>query len=74
MFLTIAKVLLVAFLIVSVAVLVARGIRRSRANRTDPRWARRHQGQPGHEASIRGVMPFTPLPDPIDPDDPTNPP
>jgi hypothetical protein len=57
------KVLLVAFLAISVVVLVVVGVRRSRANRADPRWSQPHQGQPDHTASIRGVMPKTPLPD-----------
>ena len=56
------KALLVVFLVVAVAALVIRGIRRSRANRGDPQWSQPHQGQPGHLASIRGVMPKTPLP------------
>ncbi|WP_431240959.1 hypothetical protein ACQ86B_28980 (plasmid) [Mycolicibacterium aichiense] len=62
MWLTVFKVLLVTFLVVSVAVIVVVGVRRSRANRGDPRWSQPHQGQPGHLASIRGVMPKTPRP------------
>ncbi len=62
MWLTLFKVLLVTFLVVSVVVIVVVGVRRSRANRGDPRWSQSHQGQPGHLASIRGVMPKTPPP------------
>lgn len=56
------KVLLVAFLVVAVGALVIRGKRRSRANRANPQWSQPHQGQPGHVASLRGVMPTTPSP------------
>ena len=62
MWLIALKALLVIFLVVAVGVLVIRGIRRSRANRGDPRWSQPHQGQPGHMASLHGVMPKTPLP------------
>lgn len=62
MLLTLLKVLLVTFLVASVVVIVVVGVRRSRANRSDPRWSQPHQGQPGHLASIRGVMPKTPRP------------
>jgi hypothetical protein len=62
MWLTVLKVLLVTFLVVSAVIIVVVGVRRSRANRGDPRWSQPHQGQPGHLASIRGVMPKTPQP------------
>ena len=62
MWLIALKALLVVFLVVAVGVLVIRGIRRSRANRGDPRWSQPHQGQPGHLASLHGVMPKTPRP------------
>lgn len=62
MWLTLFKVLLVTFLVVSAVVIVTVGVRRSRANRADPRWSQPHQAQPGHLASIRGVMPKTPRP------------
>ncbi|MBB3606179.1 hypothetical protein FHT40_005868 [Mycolicibacterium sp. BK556] len=65
MWLTLLKILLVIFLVGSAAVIVVVGVRRSRANRGDPRWSQQHQGQPGHLASIRGIMPKTPLPPPF---------
>lgn len=62
MWLTAVKALLVVFLVVAVGALVIRGMRRSRANRDNPQWSQPHHGQPGHVASLRGVMPKTPLP------------
>jgi hypothetical protein len=69
MWLTLLKVFLVAFLAAGVTVVVVVGVRRSRANRGDPSWSRRAGGQPGYEASIRGNMPATPLPEWVDWDD-----
>lgn len=69
MWLIAVKVLLVVFLTLSMAVLVVASVRRSRANRGDPRWMRRAGGQPGYEASVRGNMPATPLPEWVDWDD-----
>ncbi|GAC1646862.1 MAG: hypothetical protein NVS4B6_21110 [Mycobacterium sp.] len=62
MWLVAAKALLVIFLVVAVGALTIRGMRRSRANRGNPQWSQPHQGQPDHIASLRGVMPKTPLP------------
>jgi hypothetical protein len=59
----------VAGLAISLAVLVIAGVRRSGANRGNPDWFRRPGGQPGHQTSIRGDMPNTPLPEWIDWDD-----
>lgn len=56
------KIALIAFVVSGVIALVTRGVRRSRANRLDPRW-NEHIGQPGYEASAFGAMPTTPLPD-----------
>jgi hypothetical protein len=69
MWLTTFKVALVAGLAISLAVLVIAGVRRSRANRGNPDWFQRPGGQPGHQASMRGYMPNTPLPEWIDWDD-----
>jgi hypothetical protein len=69
MWLIVLKVILVGVLTLGVAVLVVAGVRRSRANRGDPRWTRRASGQPGYEASVRGTMPETPLPDWVDGND-----
>ena len=66
MWLTLFKALLVVGLAIGLVVMTLVGVRRSRANRGDPRWSRRPGGQPGHEASIRGNMPATPLPEWID--------
>ncbi|WP_322858514.1 hypothetical protein U8D42_19770 [Mycobacterium europaeum] len=60
--LLILKVALIAFLAGGVVVLIARGVRRSRANRSNPQW-RGGRTQPGYEASINGAMPNTPLPE-----------
>jgi hypothetical protein len=60
------KIVLIAWLAVGLTTLVIAGIRRSRANRGDSRWSRRAGGQPGYEASIRGNMPVTPLPEWVD--------
>lgn len=62
MLLLVLKVALLAFIIVGTVALITRGVRRSRANRLDPRWNPR-SGQPGYEASVSGAMPNTPLPE-----------
>ena len=62
------KVALIAYIIGGVAALVIHGVRRSRANRLDPRW-NFYRGYPGYEASVLGVMPNTPLPEWVDWDD-----
>ena len=69
MWLTLLKVLLIAWLTIGLTVVVVMGVRRSRANRGDPNSTRRTRGQPGYEASIRGNMPATPLPEWVDWDD-----
>ncbi|OSC30702.1 hypothetical protein B8W69_06605 [Mycobacterium vulneris] len=56
------KIALVAFIVGGVIALVTRAVRRSRANRLDPRW-NGQVGQPGYEASAFGAMPNTPLPE-----------
>lgn len=56
------KVALIAFVVGGVIALITRGVRRSRANRLDPRW-NENIGQPGYEASAFGAMPTTPLPE-----------
>jgi hypothetical protein len=58
----VAKIALLVFVIGGGAAIVIRGIRRSRANRRDPRW-NEHRGQPSHEASAHGTMPPIPLPE-----------
>jgi hypothetical protein len=63
------KVLLIAWPAIGLRIMVIMGVRRSRANRGDPNWTRRTGGQPGYEASIRGNMPVTPLPERVDWDD-----
>lgn len=63
------KVLLIGWLTIGLTVVVIIGVRRSRTNRGDPKWSRRPGGQPGYEASIRGNMPATPLPEWVDRDD-----
>lgn len=60
--LLVLKVALLAPIVGGTVALIARGIRRSRANRTDPQW-KAYTGQPGYEASARGAMPNTPLPE-----------
>ncbi|WP_082978581.1 hypothetical protein [Mycobacterium sp. 1081908.1] len=60
--LLILKIALLAFIVAGAAALITRGIRRSRANRLDPRW-KGPSGQPGYEAQAFGAMPNTPLPD-----------
>jgi hypothetical protein len=60
--LLVLKVALIAFVVGGTIALITRGIRRSRANRLDPRW-KGHGGQPGYEASAFGAMPNTPLPE-----------
>ena len=69
MWLTAFKVFLVAFLVVSVGVIVFVGVRRSRANRGDPDWTPRVT-QPSHLQSLRGTMPAMPRPEWAD--DPEN--
>jgi hypothetical protein len=56
------KLALVAVIVGGVIALITRGVKRSRANRSDPRW-NEHRTQPGYEASARGVAPNTPLPE-----------
>jgi hypothetical protein len=68
MWLTLLKVLLIVWLAVGLTVIVIVGVRRSRANRGDPNWSRRTGKQSGYEASIRGSMPATPLPEWVDRD------
>jgi hypothetical protein len=58
----VAKIALLVFVIGGAAAIVIRGIRRSRANRGDPRW-NEHRSQPSHEASAHGAMPRIPLPE-----------
>ncbi|MCV7444956.1 hypothetical protein H7K33_22220 [Mycobacterium paraense] len=60
--LLVVKVALVVFIVAGTVALITRGIRRSRANRSDPRW-KGPSGQPGYEASAFGAMPNTPLPE-----------
>jgi len=62
------KVALIAFIVGGIAALIIRGVRRSRANRLDPRW-NFYRGYPGHEASVMGAMPNTPIPEWVDWDD-----
>lgn len=64
----ILKVALIAFIVGGTAALIIRGVRRSRANRLDPRW-NAHRSPPGYEASVMGVMPNTPLPEWVNWDD-----
>lgn len=52
--LIVLKVALIAFVVGGVIALITRGVRRSRANRSDPRW-NENIGQPGYEASAFGV-------------------
>lgn len=59
--LLVLKVALIAFVVGGTIALITRGIRRSRANRLDPRW-KGHGGQPGYEASAFGAMPNTRFP------------
>ncbi|OBI34486.1 hypothetical protein A5709_20210 [Mycobacterium sp. E1386] len=56
------KVLLIAFIVGGAVALVVRAVRRSRANRLDPRW-KVGGTQPGYVASAHGTMPNTPLPE-----------
>jgi hypothetical protein len=60
--LLILQVALIAFIVVGTVALISRGVRRSRAHRSDPRW-NGHSAQPGHEATARGAMPNTQLPE-----------
>jgi hypothetical protein len=69
MWLTLLKALLIVWLAIGLTVIVIVGVRRSRANRGSPNWSGRTGGQPGYEASIRGSMPATPLPEWVDRDD-----
>jgi hypothetical protein len=64
----ILKVALLLFIVGGVAAIIARGVRRSRANRGDPNW-NSSRAQPGFEASAHGAMPRTPLPEWVDWDD-----
>lgn len=66
--LLVLKVAVIAFIIGGTVALLTRGVRRSRANRLDPRW-KGYTGQPGYEASAYGVMPNTPLPEWVQWDD-----
>lgn len=66
-----AKVALMVFITGAAIAVVIRGVRRSNANRGDPRW-NDHQGQPGYEASAHGAMPRTPLPEWVHWDDEDN--
>ncbi|MCV7348418.1 hypothetical protein H7J91_28505 [Mycolicibacterium rhodesiae] len=61
----ILKVALLVFIVGGVVAIVTRGIRRSHANRGDPKW-RPSRNQPGFEASAHGAMPSTPLPEWVD--------
>lgn len=58
--LLVLKFALIALVVGGTVALIIRGIRRARANKSDPRWIGR--GQPGYEASAYGAMPSTPLP------------
>lgn len=60
--LLVLKVALIAFVVGGTVAVIIRGLRRSRANRLDPRW-KAHSGQPGYEAFAHGAMPNTPLPE-----------
>lgn len=60
--LLILKVPLIALIVCGIVTLIARGVRRSRANKLNPNW-KGHSAQPGYEASIHGAMPNTPLPE-----------
>ncbi len=60
--LIVLKVAVIAFIVGGVIALVIRGVRRSRANRLDPRWSAPID-PPGYEASAFGAMPHTPLPE-----------
>lgn len=68
MALLVLKVALIAFVVGGTVALIMRGVRRSRANRLDPRW-KPHRTQPGYEASASGAMPNTPLPEWVNWDD-----
>jgi hypothetical protein len=82
--LTVAHVVLLAYLLIAVVVIVVVRRRRMKARweeylRSEPRplqdW--RRPSQPGFEAMIRGAMPHTPLPDwmyaEVDPSQPAEP-
>lgn len=60
--LLVLKLALLVFIAGGIVALIVRAVRRSRANRLDPRWTPRGP-QPGYEASARGAMPNTPLPE-----------
>ncbi|OMC18182.1 MULTISPECIES: hypothetical protein [unclassified Mycobacterium] len=62
MVLLVLKVALIVFIVGATVALITRGVKRSRANRSDPRW-KAHRTQPGYEASALGAMPNTPLPE-----------
>ncbi|QUR69954.1 hypothetical protein F6B93_19305 [Mycobacterium spongiae] len=69
MWLTFLKALLIAWLVIALAAILVGAIRRSRRFRSYPNWSERGREQPGFEASIRGAMPVTPLPEWVDWDD-----
>lgn len=58
----VVKVALIFFIVGGIVAPITRAVKRSRANRLDPRW-KPHRGQPGYEASAHGAMPKTPLPE-----------
>ena len=60
--LLVLKVALIAFVVGGAVALITRGVRRSRANRLDPRW-KGNRTQPSYEGSAFGAMPNTPLPE-----------
>lgn len=66
MWLTVLKVLLIAWLVIGVVILITGAIRRSRANRGDVNWSRRTRRQPSHTGSVYGHLPQTPLPEWVD--------
>lgn len=68
MVLLVLKVALIAFIVGGTVALITRGVRRSRANRLDPRW-KANRTQPGYEAFALGAMPNTPLPEWVNWDD-----
>lgn len=62
MLLLVFKVAVIAFIVGGTVAPITRGVRRSRANRLDPRW-KEYAGQSGYEACAHGTMPNTPLPE-----------
>lgn len=78
---TTAKVALLAYLVIAVVVVIVVRRRRMRASwdeylRSEPQPFRDHRrpSQPGFEATIRGATPHTPLPDWMYADDVGDPP